>query len=212
MSIQTQILGVAEPYFNEGFGHEGMRNSAAGKEGSIRYNNTLRLATLRHAVIDHLKSPPRGFEEVTKRHFSMCRKRLLVQARSWMAEAEGLSIHSRFVRAYNELVVLLSADGLKDFAGYNDVLPPSDQDVERLRAVDQTFITETFGSVDEIKLPAQPAPQQPAARPAAAVDRVGETVTTNPWANIPGNGEMAVDNDDTKPKAEGDDPDDELYE
>lgn len=111
VGIQSQMLNVAEPYYAEGGGHEGQRGTRAGKKGSARYNNTLRLSTLRHAVIEPLRNPAEGFEEVTRRHFAMCRKRLLVQAKRWTLESRGTDLHGRFLRAYSELVVLLSTEG-----------------------------------------------------------------------------------------------------
>lgn len=41
----------------------------------------------------------------------MCRKRLLVQAKRWTLESRGTDLHGRFLRAYSELVVLLSNEG-----------------------------------------------------------------------------------------------------
>ncbi|CAB9500530.1 (E3-independent) E2 ubiquitin-conjugating enzyme [Seminavis robusta] len=111
-SIQTQLLGDAEPYFSDGFGHDGQRGTPAGEEGSKRFNNKIRLHTLRHAMIAHLRHPPLGFEEVTKRHFVLCRKRILVQARRWTMEAQGTPLFQSFVRAYEELLTLLTADDL----------------------------------------------------------------------------------------------------
>lgn len=136
-SIQTQILGVEEPYFNEGFGHEMMRDTPAGEKGSRRYNNDLRLETLRHAILDYLKSPPQGFEEVTRLHFSLCRKRLLVQARRWTKEAQGTPKAKRFQRAYGELVELLSNQ--ERFPCNEPALPPLEQDLQALATLDPFF-------------------------------------------------------------------------
>ena len=113
LSIQSQILSVAEPFFSEGGGHGGMKNTRAGIEGSARYNASLRLATLRLAILAPLKSPPRGFTDVVHRHFAMCRKRLLVQSKVWTLEARGTELYSRFLRAYSELSLLLADDSLK---------------------------------------------------------------------------------------------------
>ena len=112
LSIQSQILDTAEPYFTEGGGHGGLQGTQAGEQGSRRYNNTLRLSTLRHAIINHIKSPPVGFEDVVRRHFAMVRKRLLFQAKVWLEESKDTELHSRFVNAYSELVALLSGEKL----------------------------------------------------------------------------------------------------
>ena len=147
MSIQTQILGVTEPFFNEGFGHENMRGSRAGEEGAKRYDTILRLATLRHAIIAQIKRPPVGFEEVSRKHFSMCRSRLLVQARRWGADAKGTAMYPRFRRAYKDLLVLLSSDkfqymggGRHENAEVQGALLPLTNDLHSLEKLDPQFM------------------------------------------------------------------------
>lgn len=46
LSIQTQILGVPDPYYSEGFAHQGLQGSRAGDKGSARYNNAIRKLSL----------------------------------------------------------------------------------------------------------------------------------------------------------------------
>lgn len=136
LSIQSQILGVSDPYFNEGNGvPEMMRRTEAGRAGSMKYNTEVRLATLRYAMVQHLRYPPKGFEEVTLRHFSMCRRRILVQARRWMLEARGTSISTRFQRSYSELLSLLTADTMHLY----DSLPPLSEDLEAIEKLDPSF-------------------------------------------------------------------------
>lgn len=174
LSVQSQILAVPDPFFNEGFGHESLKGTEAGEEGSQRYNNSLRLATLRYAVISYLKSPPQGFEDVTKRHFAMNRKRLLVQARRWTLEAEGTPFHKRLVRAYNELVVLLSD---KDLMTESEaVLPPSREDLEALEKLDPG------GASDSLLDDRKPAAKEESNNTAAAPDLTPEHME-NPWAD-----------------------------
>jgi hypothetical protein len=117
LSIQTQLL-VEEPYFNEP-GAERMEGTEAGRDASRRYNANLRLATLRYAIIQPLKHLPLGFEEISIRHFSMCRKRILVQAKRWMLESKNSSLFPRFEKAYTELLHLLST---KERINYFDAL------------------------------------------------------------------------------------------
>ncbi|KAL9180251.1 hypothetical protein ACHAXT_008221 [Thalassiosira profunda] len=140
LSIQSQILDVAEPYFAEGGGHGGLEGTQAGERGSRRYNNTLRLATLRHAIIEPLGSPPKGFEDVTRRHFAMCKRRILVQAKVWLMESKETELHGRFVKAYRELVALLSSDELAGDSGEEGSepgsLPPLPDDLQALQLLD----------------------------------------------------------------------------
>ncbi len=69
---------VDEPYFNEP-GYDSQQNTAAGQAASAQYNNTIRVQTLRLAVIEMLRHPPRGFEEVVRRHFALVGPALVQQ-------------------------------------------------------------------------------------------------------------------------------------
>ena len=105
-----------------------MRNTKAGKEGSFEYNNRVRLATIQYAMLEPLRSPPIGFAEVVLRHFSLCRKRILPQARRWVLEARGSPLASRFERGYAELLFLLGEERLHVF----DSVPPLKDDMKAL--------------------------------------------------------------------------------
>ena len=141
------IYRTVKPYFAEGGGHGGLQGTAAGRTGSARYNNEIRLSTLRHAIIDQLKNPPKGFEDVVRRHFATFRRRLLIQAKVWCLEARGTELHGRFERAYSELVVLLSGDKLaceqweEAEAGGRifGALPPLADDIEALQHLDNKW-------------------------------------------------------------------------
>jgi hypothetical protein len=97
---------------SEGFSHDAQRGTPAGEIGSARFNHKVRLHTLRHAMISHLRHPPLGFEEVAKRHFALCRKRVLTQARRWTMEAQGTPLFKSFGKAYEDLITLLTSDDL----------------------------------------------------------------------------------------------------
>jgi ubiquitin-protein ligase len=99
LSIQTQLL-VEERYFNEP-GNEARQGTPDGKS----YNLILQLATLRHGILAPLKEPPVGLEEKCDRYFSLCRRKIVVQARRWMLEAKAAksTLFPRFERAYTQL-------------------------------------------------------------------------------------------------------------
>lgn len=204
MSILAQIF-VADPFFSEGFGHENMRNTEEGILGSKRYNNSLRLATLRYAIIDQLKHPPRGFEEVAKRHFSLCRKRLLAQAKSWTMDAEGSTLHKRFLRAYRELAALLSADELKSGDQNDLVLAPLVEDVRALEHKSPEFFEMCF---ERDRKPAaidsEPVDKEPLLRDANPPKE--SNASYNPWeAGVPAT--AASEKND----ATGENSDDDFY-
>jgi ubiquitin-protein ligase len=165
LSIQTQLL-VTEPYFNEP-GYDQTKGTFAGREGSKRYNSVLRLATLRHAIIGYLRDPPNGFAEVAKRHFSMSRKRIVVQAKRWMLEAKGTPLFARFEKAYADIVTLLNTESMHSFPA----LPPLADDVEALMTLDSNFVALCRGHVDDTP---------PSARQRVAHATVGNRVTVMP--------------------------------
>ena len=99
-------------------------------------------------MIEPLKSPPKGFEDVTRRHFSVSRKRLLVQAKVWTLEARGTELQGRFERAYSELIVLLSGDKLACCEEWEEAeaggsmfgtLSPLTDDLQTLQRLDQSL-------------------------------------------------------------------------
>jgi len=67
ISIQSLIF-VPQPYFNEP-GYESTMGTDAGDEESRRYNEVIKMGTLRWAIHEPLKAPKQGFEEVIKKTF-----------------------------------------------------------------------------------------------------------------------------------------------
>ena len=99
-------------------------------------------------MIDHLRHPALGFEEVTQRHFVLCRKRVLAQARRWTTEAQGTPLFKSFVRAYEELATLLSSKDLvfhrlpgqsEDPSSPWGAVQPDESDLKALASVDPGF-------------------------------------------------------------------------
>jgi ubiquitin-protein ligase len=213
LSIQTQLL-VEEPYFNEP-GNEARRGTPVGTESAIRYNLVLQLATLRHAILAQLKDPPMGLEEICLRHFGLCRRRIVVQARRWMLEAKKSksTLYPRFERAYLELATILAAK----FTNGSPSLPPCESDVEALEKLNAPM-----KGVSEKKERAKPrviprrvrldptpqviAPQEEVTEMslAAAFMTAASVLTENPWAS-PAAAAQATKSDTT-------DDDDELYD
>ena len=220
LSIQTQLL-VSDPYFNEP-GYDRTRGTPQGDDSSKRYNNNLRLATLRHAIVSPLREPPKGLEEVVKRHFGMCRQRVLLQAKIWTKEAKGTPLYPRFVKVYKELLVLLSSDSLKGF----NCLPPPAKDIMVVSNSDANLLPEfeyilqaagekaSKRNVPEsmqspvVSHQAFP-PQGVGATSNASSEPSNQTTisqaTYNPWAA------GGVATPASAPNGKGDDEDDELY-
>eukprot|EP00567_Pseudictyota_dubia_P001571 CAMPEP_0197465516 /NCGR_PEP_ID=MMETSP1175-20131217/64582_1 /TAXON_ID=1003142 /ORGANISM="Triceratium dubium, Strain CCMP147" /LENGTH=2057 /DNA_ID=CAMNT_0043001533 /DNA_START=366 /DNA_END=6539 /DNA_ORIENTATION=- len=208
MSLQTQVLGISDPFFGEGFGHESQVDSRVGQEGAKRYHNGLRLATLRHAIISQIKHPPVGMEEVVQKHFSLCRRRVIVQARRWMLEAKGSVLFPRFQRAYNNLVALLSSETFGrrggESCGYDTAreLPPNQDDVKLLEILDPTFVSDF-----SLRCGAKDSNEMGCAAPDCHD-------SYNPWVDLSGttgNRSYGTGVNEASGKVSAD-PDDELYD
>jgi baculoviral IAP repeat-containing protein 6 len=91
VSIQALIF-VKEPYFNEPGVESSMGSASAVHQSRTSTNGgwePLRVATVRFAMIDMIKNPPAGFEDVVLLHFLHKRRSILDTMARWQAEAEG---------------------------------------------------------------------------------------------------------------------------
>ncbi|KOO24061.1 baculoviral iap repeat-containing protein 6 [Chrysochromulina tobinii] len=107
VSIQSIIM-VSKPYFNEP-GYADEEGTPAGEQRSREYNEHIRLAAMRHAMRDMLRRPPRGFEEVVRRHFVLNRPLLERQCAAWLGECVAPQNRVAMEKAYVEIVELIEA-------------------------------------------------------------------------------------------------------
>ena len=111
LSIQTEIL-IREPWFNEP-GREGQRGTKEAKQASDLLNADLRLKTLRYAIIDNLKRPPLGIEDLVNAHFDNIKARILDQCRRDLDQAMLTPrLRAATRRAVDDLLTLLTHDDL----------------------------------------------------------------------------------------------------
>ena len=91
VSIQSAIFGSEFPYFNEP-GAEAQFGSAEGELQKRVHRNggyeRLRIATIDFAMVDMMKHPPKGFEEIIKVHFQLKREYILGVVNGWLEEAK----------------------------------------------------------------------------------------------------------------------------
>jgi len=92
MSIQALIL-VPDPFFNEP-GYERNRGTPEGDRQSRSYNEAIREATVKYAMIGHLKSPAAEFRDAILGHFRMRKEPLLEQVRGWATDKGNSSRHA----------------------------------------------------------------------------------------------------------------------
>jgi hypothetical protein len=64
LAIQSQIL-VDEPGT--------MKGLVSGSSESMRYTKEKRVETLRWAIADNIRNPPKHFEKEIRNHFTLCR-------------------------------------------------------------------------------------------------------------------------------------------
>ena len=118
LSIQSIIMSELV-YFNEP-GYEHLIDTPEGDKLNEGYSNIVRYNNIRVCMIDMIKNPPKGFEEVIKIHFYLKKERILKEVDSWIERAkkipykfDGLSschnssYASRFTNStnyYNDLV------------------------------------------------------------------------------------------------------------
>lgn len=104
VSIQALIF-VEMPYFNEP-SFEVLIGTPLGWMANKRYNDGLKPATVTFAMVDMIRHPPLGFEDVVRTHFSLKREEVLKQVGKW--EKEQRYKRKRMRKAAAELRQLLS--------------------------------------------------------------------------------------------------------
>jgi ubiquitin-protein ligase len=103
ISIQSLIL-VEQPYFNEP-GWEKEMGSPKGIINSDNYNKSIHTNTIMLGMINMIKNPPSGFEQVVLTHFSMKKEEIIATTLKWEQTA---TTHKELITAYRkELVELL---------------------------------------------------------------------------------------------------------
>ena len=80
-----------------------MRGTKEGNQQSFKYNEELRFNTLRFAMIEQIRAPPRGFEREVRAHFFLQRRRIAQIAQQWLAEASD-AYRRKMGRVVAELV------------------------------------------------------------------------------------------------------------
>jgi ubiquitin-protein ligase len=100
VSIQSLIL-VEDPFFNEP-GYERDMHTPKGKACSAKYNQDLQPNTIRLGMINMIKNPPPGFEEVVKNHFSMKKEEILNTTLLWEQNA---TTHKEIIKTLRQELI-----------------------------------------------------------------------------------------------------------
>lgn len=122
ISIQSLIM-VEQPFFNEP-GFERTMGTREGDVNNFAYNAYVRLATVKHAMIDALKSPSKPFEDVIKKHFFLQRDVIKEQCQQWLLDAEKYTTPvNNYVSSYTkERYVAALKEAVRDLETELDAL------------------------------------------------------------------------------------------
>jgi ubiquitin-protein ligase len=130
VSIQSLIF-VSEPFFNEP-GYETLMNTTKGDLQSAAYNEPIRLATITFAMLDALRNPPLGFEQVIKLHFSLKANRVMKDVVQWLEEAVTSHAAPDFfaklkasILELKDLLLQLNPDAMDGITDPNSIQPPA---------------------------------------------------------------------------------------
>jgi ubiquitin-protein ligase len=103
ISIQSLIM-VEQPYYNEP-GYEKIMNTPEGNKRSTDYNQKIMKETLRWSMLEMLKEPPKGFEQVINTHFKYKKNEIIEQLQQWEKFYNNNLI---FTQYYQEFIDLLN--------------------------------------------------------------------------------------------------------
>eukprot|EP00163_Fabomonas_tropica_P034130 TRINITY_DN931_c0_g2_i4.p1 TRINITY_DN931_c0_g2~~TRINITY_DN931_c0_g2_i4.p1 ORF type:complete len:488 (-),score=103.82 TRINITY_DN931_c0_g2_i4:63-1430(-) len=106
VSIQSLIL-VPEPYFNEP-GYEQTIGTPEGEENSFQYNATIRHGTVQHAMINMIRDPPRGFEDIINIHFALKGQGIIEMVEGWAREGRSTGYRNEFNLLLEQLKLSIS--------------------------------------------------------------------------------------------------------
>jgi hypothetical protein len=104
VSIQSLIL-IEEPYYNEP-GYERKMNTEVGNKESNNYNEIIQNATMEWAIIDCIKNPPNGFENIVKEHFKRKKDCILETYEKYVDKS--VKLKSKMTETYKKLCETLS--------------------------------------------------------------------------------------------------------
>jgi len=82
ISIQSIIMSELV-YYNEP-SCESEMGTASGEAKNEAYSNIVRYSNIKYAMIEQIKSPTKGFEEVIRRHFYLKKEQILKEVRGWI--------------------------------------------------------------------------------------------------------------------------------
>jgi hypothetical protein len=91
-----------EVYFNEP-GFEGEAGTTEGERKNEGYMNIVRYGNVKWAMLDKLKNPTKGFEDMIKRHFYVKRQEILAEVNYWIELThKNEASYTNLIRDHNQ--------------------------------------------------------------------------------------------------------------
>ena len=106
ISIQSLIL-IEQPYFNEP-SYEKDINTNNGILASKQYNDKIYPRTIEYAMIEMIKNPPSGFEEIIKNHFALKKEEIINTVNKWISNSSSSSSINDLQLMSQNLIQLLN--------------------------------------------------------------------------------------------------------
>jgi ubiquitin-protein ligase len=103
--ICVSILGlifVEDPYFNEP-GYQNSQGTEKGNSQSEKYNDNIKIQNIRYGIINMIKTPPKEFEEVIKKHYEMNIEKIKKKISEWIEESKNPKILQDLLVTLNNL-------------------------------------------------------------------------------------------------------------
>jgi baculoviral IAP repeat-containing protein 6 len=104
LSISSLIF-IDKPYFNEP-GYERDMNTARGETVAKAYNEKLMPSTIEWAMIDMIRNPPHGYEEIIKTHFKYKGCKIIETIDSWINKCTDTAMQQKIAFARGRIVPL----------------------------------------------------------------------------------------------------------
>ena len=74
------------------------------EEGELKntaYSNIVRVSNIKYAMIEMIKNPPRGFEEIISKSFYLKKEMILKEVKSWIPRAFDPADYTGLVGSHN---------------------------------------------------------------------------------------------------------------
>lgn len=68
-------------------GYEADAKTPTGIARNEAYSNIVRYGNIKYAMIENIKNPPKGFEEIIRRHFYLKKREILKEVDDWIRYA-----------------------------------------------------------------------------------------------------------------------------